>query len=265
MERNEAIEVIKRNYPHVTKSGSQFETALRLLIPELKESEDERMKNAAIRACKYMIDNFENSTKDYEDAVAWLEKQKTSEEALQYLRENHSSSEMSDFQAAMNIAVAKAYDKGYNDGFKKGEKKSIDDLTQQETMDIAVSKCFEQGEQKPVEPEFVWEDKLGERLKREKEMQKHAWSEDDENHIQHISDFIMRNRVGDTDAIYRLEQDVDWLKSLKDRVQPQQEWGEEDKKMLESCCCAISAADYYTYDDKQEMERWLKSLRPQNT
>lgn len=40
---------------------------------------------------------------------------------------------------------------------KQGEQKSIDDLTQQEAMDIAVAKCFEQGEQKPsdkVEPKF---------------------------------------------------------------------------------------------------------------
>jgi hypothetical protein len=42
IERNEAIEVIKKNYPHVTESGSQFETALRILIPELKESGDEK-------------------------------------------------------------------------------------------------------------------------------------------------------------------------------------------------------------------------------
>lgn len=34
--------------------------------------------------------------------------EKTSEEAIQYLKENHSPSEISDFQAAMNIAVAKA-------------------------------------------------------------------------------------------------------------------------------------------------------------
>ena len=61
------------------------------------------------------------------DILSWLEKQRTSEEALQYVKDNHSSSEASDFQAAMNIAVAKAYDKGYNDGFKKqGEQKLVD-------------------------------------------------------------------------------------------------------------------------------------------
>ena len=56
------------------------------------------------------------------------------------------------------------------------------------------------------------------------------------------------------------------IELAKYSVVPQirQEWSEEDKKMLESCCGAIAAADYYTYDDKQEMESWLKSLKPQN-
>lgn len=34
---------------------------------------------------------------------------------------------------------------------KQGKQKSIDELTPQETMDIAVAKCFEQGEQKPAD------------------------------------------------------------------------------------------------------------------
>ena len=34
--------------------------------------EDERMCNASIRACQYMVENFENSTWDYEDAIDWL-------------------------------------------------------------------------------------------------------------------------------------------------------------------------------------------------
>jgi hypothetical protein len=38
-------------------------------------------------------------------------------------------------------------------------------------------------------------------------------------------------------------------------------WSEEDEKMLESCIGAIGAADYYTFDDKMEMEKWLKSLK----
>jgi len=34
--------------------------------------EDERMCNASVRACQYMVENFENSTWDYEDAIDWL-------------------------------------------------------------------------------------------------------------------------------------------------------------------------------------------------
>ena len=45
------------------------------VIVRKSESEDEKMRKVAIRACKYMVDNFENSTKDYEDAIDWLEKQ----------------------------------------------------------------------------------------------------------------------------------------------------------------------------------------------
>ena len=43
------------------------------------------------------------------------------------------------------------------------------------------------------------------------------WSEEDEHRINRISDFIWKNRKGDTDEIYQQEQDVDWLKSLKQR------------------------------------------------
>jgi len=88
---------------------------LESIFPELKESENENVRKEIISYIKANVRSDELS----ESWIAWLENQKTSEEALQYLRENHSSSEMSDFQAAMNIAVAKAYDKGYNDGLEK--------------------------------------------------------------------------------------------------------------------------------------------------
>lgn len=39
------------------------------------------------------------------------------------------------------------------------------------------------------------------------------------------------------------------------------EWSEEDERMFNSCCAAVAAADYYTLDDKQDIENWLKSLK----
>ena len=38
-------------------------------------------------------------------------------------------------------------------------------------------------------------------------------------------------------------------------------WSVEDEKMLHDAIGAVAAADYYTYDDKQEIEDWLKSLK----
>lgn len=47
--------------------------------------------------------------------------------------------------------------------------------------------------------------------------QKH-WNKEDIERISRIADFIWKNRKGDTDEIYKQELDVNWLKSLKDRV-----------------------------------------------
>ena len=80
------------------------------IFPELKESEDERIRKFLIEDIKDTLSSKDfkhynpEHTKKLEEALAWLEKQ--------------------------------------------GERKSVDNLTSQEAMDIAVAKCFEQGEQK---------------------------------------------------------------------------------------------------------------------
>lgn len=38
-------------------------------------------------------------------------------------------------------------------------------------------------------------------------------------------------------------------------------WSDEDEENLQHCCMAISADGLHTYEDKQEMEAWLKSLK----
>lgn len=93
---------------------TEAQKAAEFVFPELKESEDEKIRNfisnelACLRATDGKgSDRYEELT----NAITWLKKQ--------------------------------------------GEQKSIDNLTQQEAMDIAVAKCFD--EQKPadkVEPKF---------------------------------------------------------------------------------------------------------------
>ncbi len=49
-------------------------------------------------------------------------------------------------------------------------------------------------------------------------------------------------------------------KELK-KIEQKPAWSKEDEKMLNDAIGAVSIADYYTYDDKQEIENWLKSLK----
>lgn len=74
--------------------------------------EDERMHNASIRACQYIIDNFENSTKDYEDAIDWLNSLK---DRVQPQNNTITSDEL-----------AKAKKEAYNDALDKIEYHSGD-------------------------------------------------------------------------------------------------------------------------------------------
>lgn len=60
--------------------------------------------------------------------------------------------------------------------------------------------------------------------------EKQEWSEEDKERIQRIHDFMWKNRKGDTDTIYHIEKDADWLLSLL--PQPKREY---DNYCKESC------------------------------
>ena len=57
-------------------------------------------------------------------------------------------------------------------------------------------------------------------------------------------------------------------KELK-KIEQKPAWNEEDEKMFNETCGAVFAADYYSCDDKERIEDWLKALKervqPQNT
>lgn len=100
----------------------------------------------------------------------------------------------------------------------------------------------------------------------------HTWSEVDENAIQVLKGIVKHsNKINE--KIYTMplkEKLYDWLKSIKDRVQPKQECSEEDEERIKSI---ISVLDVQVCWDgatgkkgnpyQKEID-WLKSLRPQN-
>lgn len=73
MTREEAIKTIRLTCPKISDSECDFETAMRFLIPELCESEDERI----IEEIKFAVMQMPSERQDTKNrCLAWLEKQK---------------------------------------------------------------------------------------------------------------------------------------------------------------------------------------------
>ena len=84
------------------------------------------------------------------------------------------------------------------------------------------------------------------------------WSEEDEEHLNSIISDIKTDmgaypRSQEVIDIYN--DDISFLKSLKNRVQPKQEWSEEDEKMVNDIIAAIDTLYYHG------MVNWLKSIK----
>lgn len=93
------------------------------------------------------------------------------------------------------------------------------------------------------------------------DIDKHAWSVEDSSKVQRICKYLDEAKKYYAD-ITEVRECIEWLKSIEDRVQPKPtDWSDEDEENLQNCCGPIGAADYYTYDDKQDMEKWLESLK----
>ena len=137
------------------------------IFPELKESEDERIRKELIEHIKDNCETgfllFQKFSPD--EIIAWLEKQGESKsyswkptkeqfEALDYAYNSCSDTERGNYYEG----VLESLIEDLHRFEKQGEQKSIDNLTPQEAMDIAVAKCFENQDKKKlvdnVEPKF---------------------------------------------------------------------------------------------------------------
>ncbi len=102
------------------------------------------------------------------------------------------------------------------------------------------------------------------------EMQNHAWSEEDMSKVQRICKYLNEAKKYYAD-ITEVRECMDWLKSLKDRVQPQQEWSEDDEKRIKNILSVLDVQvcwDGATGKKENHYQKeidWLKSLRPQTT
>lgn len=91
--------------------------------------------------------------------------------------------------------------------------------------------------------------------------QKPVWSDEDDYNLQcmiaKVTCDIQQGYIGRNNEL------IDWLKSLKNRVQPQiKKWSDEDERMYKMC---VDAVEYYhTPEDESTIRNWLKSLKERN-
>ena len=97
-----------------------------------------------------------------------------------------------------------------------------------------------------------------------------TWSEEDKHWMQKVIDFM--NHPDLIKATPTLAKDtINWLKSLKDRVQPQskQEWSEEDESNFQGIIDELKANKHHAPDsDLPTYDRflsWFKSLKDRYT
>lgn len=186
------------------------------IFPELKESEDERIQKSLIKAFGTI------GKKDWgglivRDILAWLKK-----------------------QGELVNSLTKGLDNAHE---------RIDELIQKNN-ELCIN-LEKQGEQKPSDEDM----KEALRTEYEKgradviaEMQK-EWSKEDEVKINRIVACLENLNVADNDILLK---DVDWLKSLKDRVKSQNTWKPSDGQM--------SALKIATHYPDLGLSRVLKTL-----
>ena len=106
----------------------------------------------------------------------------------------------------------------------------------------------------------------------EKQGETPTWGEEDENGLGDALWAIQQARTiaKDENDMWNLWYAENWLKSLKDRVrlQPKQEWDEEDEKKIMWLVRLISTAGYRELEtdkmpcSRMELLEWFKSLKP---
>jgi hypothetical protein len=283
MERKEAIEVVKKNWPD--SSFTMLREALETLVPELKESEDERIRKALIDwfSDKHVADDFRGIA--WERIVAWLEKQGSepnwchhkvdlsncSEEYCKAYYDGWNNCNMQHSQCKSELDdVIKCLINGMKFYYEDNEEATWGTDKWSMPVKHIIEVLEKQGEQEPVnlvailndyfantpkeQQDKDWEEfkhlnNFGWKLVEQKPAdevgnydhkevlqtiineQKPAWSEEDEklvkNLISTLSNLYARNLIEKETK----EKYTDLLKSLKDRVQPQNRWKPTEEQL----------------------------------
>ena len=281
MDKEEAMKILKDF--HDKSALFSVRTALDTIIPELRESEDERIRKSIIEH----FTKLQEQTKeqgyncDFSNTIAWLEKQGEQKHTPKHKVGDtiyyNSFGEVKSM-IVTNVVTDSTDNPMYED--ENGSAVFEEDLIEQKSADKVEPK-FHEGDIiqfngfghnrytiKNVCGLSHYINTIGEKMDMsytdanfeliedsDKIKLCHAWSEEDERIYVSILNDLRQNVIPD-------EEDIGWLKSLKGRVQPKHEWSEEDNNNMQF----IDAVLFYDKDLPEDtcmrLRNWLKSLKP---
>ena len=234
MTREDAIEIVQS----ATVWTDEERDALAMLIPDLAESEDEKIRKEMIRYFTEMKKGGSASL-PYDDCIAYLERQK--EQKL-------TDTEWAELQSEF---------KNINEAFEDGKKEVIDNpekygLQKENKFAPRVLPCS-----------AAW-------FENDDEEQKEQKPADDKAFEEWIDDWWKHNKVNNPDSYDKGDEIQfdersfkNFCRGIRNMYQQEPAWSEEDEDKLEQCIRIVSGweGDYDIV--KSPYSNFLKSLRPQ--
>lgn len=158
MNREEAIDIIRKNIPHLGIGAAEMTEALNELIPELRESDDERIRKHLIA----IVELYWGKTNDPDKAkeLAYLEKQKDASKAIEAVDriDKYIDEHLANAHDMKDSNPDKKYYRGWDDALGKMAGILQDVYSEKENKFAPrVLPCsaawFEDGDEKQKEPE----------------------------------------------------------------------------------------------------------------
>jgi hypothetical protein len=260
--KTEEIYNDKDNIQYVNAEGLIEE-----IFPQLKESEDEKIKQYLLSLIDKIWDYAIDSVGlDKNNIIAWLKKHgekqdynpyKATIESIAAMVEKYANGDLRDFYDNIKVKCKDAieYDKTWNK--KQDEQKPTDSYCQDNCKGFQeTGKCFADGECKA---------KRNAEQKSTQEVE--SFEAEHGKYYYCIKDYFCggRKQASKGDVVQALRGlPIMGLKDASEYFLPVNNvqnpaWSEEDEKILGKCIDAASG--YYSPEDKQSMKDWLESLK----
>ena len=272
---NEAFEAAKKELGADRKEWKVVQQVLHNIFPQLRESEDERIRKAIIELLKEVEEDETYTGRQHiPDMLAYLEKKKKKKSlnlsaALEWLRKNvrnYVNSEYNEFHKCVEYDGSIDKERLINDfeeAMQKEQKPNLYTGTGFDYNGHHWGMCARDGG-----VEIIVDGKIRDRVSLESETKSAEWSEEDEKTINEFCNIIVSNAKNGYLGRYYAPDLVKKLKSL--RPHPKPEWSEEDEKkigrlrsvvnQLASYTDSLDVNGDYCEGDYAELDAWLKAL-----